>query len=199
MSNLLLENNNLRNVTRTIIKDLVNIYKNESYGEFYLPMDAHNDIDFYNFPGFEYDIVLEFDLVEDSTIDDFIIDGELDRKNNLIQIVLHYNPENKFNILYDLVGQLNETLSHELRHIYQKETGLYNLNVREKRNPLSYYTQPHEIDAQVFGFNRLSKLAKKPFDLVVNDWFKRNKKIHRLSDEQVKEVIKKIINHKNKL
>jgi len=138
-------------------------------------------------------------LVEDSTIDDFIIDGELDRKNNLIQIVLHYNPENKFNILYDLVGQLNETLSHELRHIYQKETGLYNLNVREKRNPLSYYTQPHEIDAQVFGFNRLSKLAKKPFDLVVNDWFKRNKKIHRLSDEQVKEVIKKIINHKNKL
>ena len=36
-------------------------------------------------------------------------------------------------------------------------------------DPIKYYTQPHELDAQVYGFKRLSKLRNKPFEQVVRN------------------------------
>jgi hypothetical protein len=45
MSELLLEEGRLINVIRTIVKDLVTIYKEEDEGEFYLPNYLYDDID----------------------------------------------------------------------------------------------------------------------------------------------------------
>jgi hypothetical protein len=56
-----------------------------------------------------------------------------------------------------------------------------------------YYTQDHELDAQYEGFKRMSKITRKPFELLVKDWFENNKDIHQMSDEESKLVVDKIL------
>jgi hypothetical protein len=73
---------------------------------------------------------------------------------------------------------------------------LYNLYTDEPDNPFEYYMQPHEIDAQVFGFKRLERLSKKPFESLVRRWFERNKDIHQLTDSEAEIVINEILKHK---
>lgn len=193
MSKVLLEDSRLRNVIRTIVKDIIITYKENGEGEFYLPK---GDDDSYNFPGFEHDIIVQLNLVENGDIDDYVANAHLWQDTDIIEIGLEYNPEKKSKILYDVVGEMNELIAHELRHIYQRETGMFSISGKEKTNPLKYYTQPHEIDAQVFGFNRLAKLSKKPFDVVVNNWFEKNKETHRLNDKEIQKVINLIMKHK---
>lgn len=65
----------------------------------------------------------------------------------------------------------------------------------KKKDPYKYYTQPHELDALKFGFKRLAKLRKIPLKVAVQDWFDNHKEIHRLKDNQVGDVISKIINY----
>lgn len=193
MSELLLEDGRLRNVIRTIVKDIVSVYKKENDGEFYLPKGEE---DSYNFPGFEQDIVIELNIQKNESIDDYKVNANLWSNTDIIEVTVEYNPDKKTKILYNLVGELNEVIAHELRHIYQREKGMFTLKGREITNPLKYYTQPHEIDAQVFGFKRLAFLSKKPFDLVVKNWFERNKDIHKLNDKETQKVIDLIMKHK---
>jgi hypothetical protein len=193
MSKVLLEDSRLRNVIRTIVKDIILTYKENAVGEFYLPK---GDEDSYNFPRFEYDIVVQLNLVENPNIDDYNANAHLWDGTDIIEVDLEYNPEKKSKILYGIVGEINELIAHELRHIYQRETGMFKLGRKEKTNSLKYYTQPHEIDAQVFGFNRLSKLSKKPFDVVVKNWFEKNKDTHKLNDKETQKVIDLIMKHK---
>jgi hypothetical protein len=53
--------------------------------------------------------------------------------------------------------------------------------------------QPHEIDAQIAGFKRMSQITRKPFEEVVRDWFNKNKDIHTLNDDQKEKVIQVIL------
>jgi len=197
MSELLLEDGRLRNVIRTIVKDLVTIYKEEDEGEFYLPNYLYDDIDTYNFPKFEHDVVVQFNMVENYDIDDYKTDGQLWRNDSIIEITVEYNPDKKFDILYELLGELNQLVAHELRHIYQEDKNLFDLNTKEKTNPFKYYTQPHEIDAQIFGFNRLAKLSKRPFETIVRNWFDKNKDIHKLNKNETQKVINIILTQNN--
>jgi len=87
------------------------------------------------------------------------------------------------------LGELNQVVAHEIRHLDQKTKGTFDLNIPEEEDPFKYYTQPHEIDAQVFGFKRLSKITKKPYELIVKNWFNKHKDIHRLNDKEMIEVI----------
>lgn len=194
--NLLIENGRRREVIRTIVKDIVAVYKEEDDGEFYLPNYVNDEEDFYNFLNFEYNIIVELVLETNYNLKDFILDGNYWRNEDIIEIIITYNPDKKFKILYDLVGQLNQLIAHEIRHIDQKNKGLFDLNVPEEKEPLKYYTQPHELDAQYFGFNRLSKLTKKPIEDIVRNWFKTNKDIHKLDKDETEIVIDKILNHK---
>jgi hypothetical protein len=84
-------------------------------------------------------------------------------------------------------------VAHELRHIYQQKYNTFDIDVEEPEDPFEYYTQPHEIDAQIAGFKRMSQITKKPFEEVVRNWFEKNKDIHRLDDNQKEEVIKMIL------
>jgi hypothetical protein len=99
-------------------------------------------------------------------------------------------------LLYDLNGELNEIIAHEVRHIHQELTGSYNTKVRKEPKGKEYYTQPHELDAQIFGFKRISKLTKTPFDIVVKRWFNTHNNLHQLNDVDVKYVIDKIMEFK---
>ena len=51
MGNLLLENKKRRNVIRTLVRDIITVFKGEDEGEYYLPNYLDNE-DFYNFLDF---------------------------------------------------------------------------------------------------------------------------------------------------
>jgi len=94
--------------------------------------------------------------------------------------------------LEELIGELNETIRHELEHVYQHQKG-FEFPKREPKSPIKYYTQPHELEAQVAGFKRIAKLKKLPLIQVIRNWFNKNQSRHRLSPKEVETVIKKII------
>jgi hypothetical protein len=195
MGNLLLENKKRRNVIRTLVRDIITVFKSEDEGEYYLPNYLDNE-DFYNFLDFNHDLTIELNLVEDESLDSFKLDAWLWGNEDVIEVVITYNPNTKNNITFKLIGELNEVIGHEIRHIDQKYRNLFDINVPEEENPYKYYTQPHEIDAQVFGFKRLSKLTKRPFEVVVKEWFDTHEDVHKLSVDEVNDVISKLLNYK---
>ena len=195
MGNLLLENKKRRNVIRTLVRDIITVFKGEDEGEYYLPNYLDNE-DFYNFLDFNHDLTVELNLVEDESLDSFKLDAWLWGNEDVIEVVITYNPNIKNNITFKLIGELNEVIGHEIRHIDQKYRNLFDINVPEEKDPYKYYTQPHEIDAQVFGFKRLSKLTKRPFEVVVKEWFDTHEDVHKLNADEVDDVISKILKYK---
>ena len=195
MGNLLLENKKRRNVIRTLVRDIITVFKGEDEGEYYLPSYLDNE-DFYNFLDFNHDLTVELNLVEDESLDSFKLDAWLWGNEDVIEVVITYNPNIKNNITFKLIGELNEVIGHEIRHIDQKYRNLFDINVPEEKDPYKYYTQPHEIDAQVFGFRRLSKLTKQPFEVVVKEWFDTHEDVHKLNADEVDDVISKILKYK---
>ena len=195
MGNLLLENKKRRNVIRTLVRDIITVFKSEDEGEYYLPNYLDNE-DFYNFLDFNHDLTIELNLVEDESLDSFKLDAWLWGNEDVIEVVITYNPNIKNNITFKLIGELNEVIGHEIRHIDQKYRNIFDINVPEEKDPYKYYTQPHEIDAQVFGFKRLSKLTKRPFEVVVKEWFDTHEDVHKLNADEVDDVISKILKYK---
>lgn len=187
----ILEGAEMRQEIREVVRDIIQIFKNEEEGEFYLPEEVRDEESYYDFKRFNLGVELIIQPSDD--VDDFLLNAELYREESIIAILIVYNPENKNRILYDLVGELNELVAHELRHIYQQKYNTFDIDVEEPEDPFEYYTQPHEIDAQIAGFKRMSQITKKPFEEVVRNWFEKNKDIHKLGDDQKEEVIKMIL------
>jgi hypothetical protein len=188
----ILEGTEMGREIRTVVRDIIQIFKNEDEGEFYLPEEINDEKPYYEFKRFNLSV--ELIIRQSDDVDDFLINGELYRDEGIVAILIVYNPENKNKLLYGLVGELNELVAHELRHLYQQTHKNFNLDVEEPEDPFEYYTQPHEIDAQIAGFKRMSQITRKPFEDVVRNWFEKNKDIHRLSDDQKERVIQMILN-----
>lgn len=194
--NILLEIKKRRKIIRDLVSDIVDIYKKNEEGEFYLPEDI-NDKTHYNFPKLKTPLQVELNIFPDDEIDTFIIDADYFYKENIIAISILYNPEKKMIVLYDIIGELNEIIAHEIRHVDQHTKGMYTFNDdEEETDPIKYYTQPHELDAQVYGFKRLSKLKKIPFEQVVRNWFETHKQFHGMEEEDYNIVIDQIMKHK---
>lgn len=184
-----------RQPIREIVKSIIKLFKENDEGEFTLPEDLGDDEMVYTFKKIKTDFTVELTIEQNPFIKGFFVDGNLWRDDDTIEIIIEYNPEVKTKILYDLVGRVNEVLSHEIRHIIQGEKDMFDLDIPEEEDPYKYYTQPHELDALKYGFKRLSRISKKPLDVVIKDWFNNHKDIHRLSDEEMKKVVEKIINY----
>jgi hypothetical protein len=187
----ILEGAEMRQEIRTVVRDIIQVFKSENEGEFYLPNDLRDNEIEYKFP--KFDLEVELIIKESEDVEDFLLNAELYREEGIVAIIIVYNPENKNKILYNLVGHLNELVAHELRHIYQQKYKTYDIDVEEPEDPFEYYTQPHEIDAQIAGFKRMSQITKKPFEKIVRNWFEKNKDIHRMNDNETEEVIEKIL------
>ena len=195
-NNLILEDGRRRDVIKTLVKDIIKIYKEEYDGEFYLPKPKNDEEnDFYQFPGID-SLVVILTLQPDKNLETFRVNGEFINEDGVIQILIVYNPKNKTKITYDLIGELNEVVAHEIRHIDQQEKGTFDLSGSEDEDSYKYYTQPHELDALNFGFKRMARITKKPIETLVQNWFDKNEDIHRLNPEQKKDIIKKILNYK---
>lgn len=180
------------NVVRTIVRDIISIYKKNRSGEFELPEDKNTDELTYEFPKISEGFSVFLDLRLDKKIDDFDVDAEFYEEDNTIYVTILTNPNKKNEILQELVGELNEVIRHELEHLKQYERG-YEFPELEPENSLEYYLQKHETEAQKKGFKRRSRKEKKDFETIVRNWFEKYRYKHELTPEQIEIVVQKLL------
>lgn len=171
---------------RTVVKDVLKILKSESAGQYSLPNEYGGEYSFKNLP---FSFSVELHLFQDKGINTFSVDGNWYGDEDVMELILSYNPKNLIGNLYNIVGELNEVIAHELTHGKQNlKEGLSDVN--QNLTPLEYYTQHREIEAQKAGFKRLSKLKGEPYIKIVKEWFNNHNNVHGLTDTEVKRVIK---------
>ena len=183
-----------RVAVRTTVTDIVNILKKGEEGFFMLPDEDGGEYSFINLP-FKYGVELNLEI--DNDLDGYEMNGEYsydyDDTISVIEFAIKYNPKTLRKNFYNIIGELNDIVAHELEHAFQ-----YNIDgrVHQERptESLKYYTQPHEITAQRVGFRRVAKLRKLPFKDVVRDWFESHQDIHGLTDNEMEKLIQILIN-----
>jgi len=180
------------NVVRTLVKDIISLYKSQREGEFSLPEDIRGEEHMtYSFPQINNDFSINLNLAKDDDVDTVEVDAEYYRNEDIIEITIISNPELGYQNIQELIGELNEVIRHELEHISQHQKG-YEFP-KEPKGPLKYYTQQHELEAQLAGFKRRARKENRSVEEVIRGWFRRNEKKHRLKPKQVETVINKLL------
>ena len=177
---------------RNVVKDLIRVFKENDGGVYFLPEYFGEDMD-YHHPNIDVYYTVELDMVEDFDSNDIYIDGDYYPEEETLVINVRYNPENKSAYISELIGELNEIIAHEFTHMRQSSRGEFSDDDEEPELPYDYYTQPHELEAQLKGFQRQSKLKGEPIGDVMDKWFTKYKQKHKLSDEEIKKVKEKIL------
>jgi hypothetical protein len=178
---------------RTVVKDIIKKVKRKKSGFYNLPGEDGD----YSFTNLPFTFAVELTLKSSKKQDRFKVNGYYVPEDDVIEVLVLFNPEKLESQLYDLIGELNELMAHELEHIRQNYRGELSNSDVEQDNSLSYYLQDHEIPAQYKGFKRLSKLTKKPLKTIAKEWFDNNQDIHGLTDDEVKIVMDKILTYGN--
>ena len=99
--------------------------------------------------------------------------------------------------LYEMVGELNIDIAHEMEHLLQEYYG-EEFDRDEDATGFTYYTLPDELPAQVVGFKRLFDLKRVrdksvKFEDIVRQWFIKQRYISKLRRNEEEEVIKNIV------
>lgn len=183
-----------RYAIRNVVKDIVKILKTEEEGDYTLPDNDYGGG--YEFDRFPVEFSVDLYVSHDDSFDGYKLNAEYSPEDDTIEISIVYNPSDLKTSLYEIIGELNEVLAHELEHSLQEYRGEFDDDDDEETDPLKYYLQAHEIPAQVAGFKRLSRLRKVPFETVVRNWFKTHGEIHQLNDKEQKIVINKLLKYK---
>lgn len=183
-----------RLAVRTVVKDIVNIIKQNKEGEFYLPEDVNDELE-YTLTRKNISFSVELTLRFNDIIGGFGVNGAYSHGDDTIEIVVEYNPKTITSQLYDLIGEINEVVTHEMVHLDQNYKGELHYPDLDD-GPLEYYTRKHEVPAQYYGFKRLSKLRNLPLEDVVREWFRTHKKTHKLKPDEEDIVIDTILNYK---
>ena len=179
---------------KTVVRDIIHKVKEGKEGFFYLPEEEDGS---YEFTNLSFSIDVELTLKTSGNIKDYQMNGYYSPEDDVVEIIIIFNPKRFKEYVYNLIGELNEVLAHELEHGQQNYRGEFeDRDDDDTKDSLVYYTQEHEIPAQYAGFKRLAKLRKEPLSSVVNDWFRTHKDIHGLTDDEEKIVIDKILNFK---
>jgi len=178
-----------RNAVRTTVKDILNVIKDKEPGEFYLPAEDGEEYSFSNLP-FTYSVELYVEI--DDNIDGYELGGNFSSDDDVIEIAVKFNPKTLRKNIYNIIGELNDIVAHELEHGFQyvNEGKVYQ---DPPSDSLGYYTQPDEIKAQRVGLRRLAKLRKLPFNGVVSEWFDTHRDIHGLTENEQEIVINEIL------
>jgi hypothetical protein len=181
-----------RNAVRTTVKDILNVIKDKEPGEFYLPGEDGEEYSFSNLP-FTYSVNLFIET--DNNIDGYQLGGNFSSEDDVVEVGIKFNPKTLRKNIYNIIGELNDIVAHELEHGFQyiTEGKVYQEPPSES---LGYYTQPDEIRAQRVGLRRLAKLRKLPFNNVVSEWFDTHRDIHGLTENEQEIVINEILDRK---
>lgn len=185
----------LDSVVRNIVRDIITIFKKGQTGEFGLPEDLNTDKIFYKFPQFKNEFQVFLEIIPDDSIQGFDVDADFYHEDELIYVTITTNSQFDFKLLYNLIGELNEVIAHELTHFKQYESG-FKFPKKEPKNPKKYYSQSHELQAQKAGFKRKSKIQKLDYETLIRRWFEENKHKHKMNPQQSEKVIQKILAQK---
>jgi hypothetical protein len=161
--------------------------KDGKSGNFRLP----NNDDEYIFTNLPFSYTVDLTLEIDNELKDYKTTAN-HAENDVIELLIRFNPKTLKKNFYNIIGELNDIIAHELEHLHQyfKGEDVYN----EPPEGIEYYLQPQEIKSQRVGFRRLAKLRKLPYKQVIQDWFDTHKETHDLNDEEVKIVINTLLN-----
>jgi hypothetical protein len=169
---------------RNAVKYITDLLKNNERGDFY---DYSDDLNM-KIGEVPFEIHIRKSRKKDFKFD---IDAEYSPEDDSITLFIEYNPKTLEQNLYEIIGVLNEYIEHELTHAKQESE--YGLPTKQPTTSFKYYSQPHEIEAQRKGFERLAKLRKLPLDVVVKTWYDTHKDIHGLNNKQINQMIDKIL------
>lgn len=179
------------NVTKQLVKDVLATIKYQKEGEFTLPEDISGEMT-YDFPQLDTEFTIELNLSVSEDVETVDVDGAYYPEDDVIGIEIITNPNLNREVLEELHFELNELIRHELEHIIQYERG-DDIPEKEPKQPIKYYTQQHELQAQIAGFKRRAKKERKPLEDVIRAWFVKNKLKHRLSPKNIEVVINRIL------
>ena len=157
-------NNMIRNIIRDIsfeVKKDFNKKRTMNIGTFDVGLTDPIDIDLHiNFLPKNPKVKKPFD-----------IEGFWNDETNELEIFITFDENVDSSIMYDLIGDLNDVVTHELQHVKQTKRGV-EFSQKNYKQPKRYYLQPDEIEAQVAGFKRKAKLQKRPLEDVIREYFK---------------------------
>jgi hypothetical protein len=180
---------------RKVVKDILELIKFQRNGEFVLPEDIRIQDETYKFSNLP-EFTIELEVIESDVVDRFDVECSYYKEEDVISVDIVINPDVRYTVLYDIIGELNEQIRHEMEHMIQNVRG-EELPDKEPKSPLKYYSQPHEIGAQIAGFKRKAKITKQPYEKIVRNWFEENKHKHRLNPKQSEKIIQKLLNASN--
>ena len=177
---------------RTVVRHMTDFIKTKMNDTFFLPEDLGGEEMEYYFEGLP-SFSIEFDVEWDPTMEqEYLLDGRTVDDGDIIEMELKLNPNFYPGSMYDIIGDLNETLRHEVEHVMQDAGYRSPDEIRLDDEPVptdkTYYMQPHEIPAEIRGFRRLVKLRNEPVESVIRNWFHRNKPLHQLPDGDIEEL-----------
>jgi hypothetical protein len=186
--------NDYDDIISNVVEDILSVFENQREGEYVLPEDiSTNEEDMvYEFPqlGSVFTVNLEMSISDD--VDTVDVDGEYYRDEDTLEIRVKTNPNLNGDGIQELSLELNELVAHELEHIIQRDKG-YKFPNKEPKLPLKYYTQQHELEAQIAGFKRRAQKEGTSLESVVINWFKRNQIKHRLTPKEMEIVVNQIL------
>jgi len=202
------ESKNFNEPIRMIVRDITNIIKSKEYGYYHLPeelsyshtfeYDFNNDYEkfninrSYNIPSFSIELTYDANFNMDEP---YMANAEILDDDSTISMVIIINPKHFPQLMYDLIADINDLVAHEIEHKFQdygmRPEGEVNYRKKHEKEPegIDYYTQKHEVPAQLKGIIRVAKLRKQPIEQVIMDWFKRSKYAHQLNDEEINYMV----------
>ena len=187
----------LEKIVDTLVIDVFEMLNRGTSGVFYLPEET-GEIPIYIVGEGVNDLTLEFEVIHDKTIVQPEVDGEYIPNEGVVVLQVVYNPnENVKKVIEEITPEIYEILTHEVVHFLQEEAG-FEFPEKEPKRSLKYYKQKHEIEAQVKGFERQSKVTKKEIEQVMKDWFEKYPNKHNLKPKEVDKVIKTLLKHYGK-
>lgn len=165
----------LFDITKQILEDIELVIHFNSSGSFFLPEDSGGDMT-YRF--FGQDLIVEFEWEETETLEDNIVLGDYYNDENTIKIQLLSSKP----VDFCTISNIGEVLTHELTHWLQEMGGI-EFGDTENVDTEDYYFQPHEIEAQYYGFMFESEYCGSELVEIVERWFTKYGKFHEFNNE----------------
>jgi len=186
-----------KSTIRTVIKDIITILKTKEDGEFYLPYEISGEefYEFDNFPEFSVDLDIRyvgFEKIPSGA--DYKVISNFVQEQGRIDILILINPERLEKSLYSIVGKLNDDITHELQHLRQEDEGRLSSKDFTGSNK-DYFLQPHEIEAQYYGYKRQSKITGLSMEELIDDYFENNAEEYDLDQSDVDEIKRAILTY----
>ena len=185
------EDSGYRKTVRDVVRDMVFEIKKNLRGKREITFPEYN---LGQHPPFE--LVLKMnptpkkhrhELLKPFDVQAFWVEGE-----DTIEVEVDIDEKAGNEIFYELIGELNDDIRHELEHRKQEYSG-YEFPDKEYKQPLRYYTQPHEIEAQYYGYKRQSKITGLSMKELIDDYFENNAEEYDLDQSDVDEIKRAIL------